>query len=68
MDMHVRELDDWGVIGTTIGIDKIKLTPTTTLGAFIFTIKTFILGESGSLENAFGLYNGAGTASLNDDS
>ncbi len=66
MDMRVREIDDWGIYGVTIGIDKIKLTPTAIPGEFTFTIKTFILGESGSLENAFGLYNGTGTASLND--
>lgn len=66
MDMRVRELDNWGALGTTVGIDKIKLTPTAIPGEFTFKIKTFILGESGSLEDVFGLYNGTGTASFND--
>jgi len=66
INMRVRELDDWGVPGTTIGLDRIKLIPTEISGEFELKIKTFIVGESGSLENAFGFYKGRGAISFND--
>ncbi|VAW79794.1 hypothetical protein MNBD_GAMMA13-1538 [hydrothermal vent metagenome] len=66
IDMRVRELDDWDTFGSTIGIDTVKLIPTEIPGEFALSIKTYILGESGHLEDAFGLYKGTGTASFND--
>lgn len=66
IDMRVRELDDWGDLGTTIGLDQVQLTPTDIPGEFDLRIKTYILGESGLLENAFGIYKGTGTLSFND--
>jgi len=66
MHMHVRELDDWGPLGTAIGLDQIKLVPAEIPGEFTLKIKTFIIGENGDLEGAFGHYDGSGTASFND--
>jgi len=64
--MHVRELDEWGPLGTAIGLDQVKLVPTEIPGEFTLKIKTFIIGENGDMEGAFGHYKGTGTASFND--
>lgn len=66
IDMSVRELDDWDILGSAIGLDTVKLVPTEISGEFTLSIKTYILGESGYMEDAFGLYKGTGTASFND--
>lgn len=66
IDMTVREEDEWGALGSAIGLDEVKLIPTEIPGEFTLTIKTYVLGESGSMEDAFGLYKGTGTASFND--
>jgi hypothetical protein len=62
--MRVRELDNWGLLGTTLGLDKIHLTPTVIPGEYTLTIKTHILGTTGALEEVFGKYHGQGTASF----
>ena len=62
--MRVEELDNWGSLGTTIGLDKLKLTPTGIPGEYTLTIKTFLQGESGLLENVFGHYKGDGDVSF----
>ena len=63
--MRVEEADDWGFLGTTLGFDKLKLTPTATPGVYDMTIKTSIQGETGSLEEVHGHYRGEGNAYFN---
>lgn len=66
--MRVRELDDWGPFGTTIGKDRLKLVPTEIPGEFTLTIKTFIEGNTGAVEDVFGFYKGSGNISFSTGS
>ena len=62
--MRVTELDTWGPLGTTIGLDRLKLTPTAVPGEYALNIKTFIEGDTGLLEDVFGHYKGEGSVSF----
>lgn len=63
--LTLREIDDWGLLGTSIGLDKVVMVPTLVPGEFMVRIKTDLIGESGAVGNVFGMYHGQGTASFN---
>lgn len=63
--MQIKEVDQYGAFGTTLGLDKVKLFPTGIPGEYTMSIKTNIVGNTGLLEDVYGLYHGKGSASFN---
>lgn len=63
--MQIREVDQFGPFGTTLGLDKVKLFVSDVPGEYSMNIKTNIVGDTGLLEDVYGLYHGKGSASFN---